>query len=160
VRTLFRSLALTACVSAAVGCGWFEPEVHVIPHGYVGPVVILFSQPAAEEPEPRVYRIPVDGVLCFKGSYRRSNEGRRRFFYEAEGGERNALDYGASLSDETHVYGFGDGIGGFIGEGPDKIRRYFSYMVGSAEPPNWKEIRDEAALQAEARAKDCPLPSE
>jgi hypothetical protein len=44
-----------------------EPEVHLIPKGYKGPVIIIFDdkqgRPEKYENGKRVYEIPMDGVL-------------------------------------------------------------------------------------------------
>jgi hypothetical protein len=158
-RTLLRALVLLTCGSAVSACEWFESEEHILPQGYVGPVVILFSRPTADAAEPRQYKIPTNGVLCFKGTYRRSNEARRQFYYEAEDGKRSPLRYGAGSGGEVHVYGFGDGRGLFLGR-PNDIRRYFVYMVGASEQSNWQAIRDEASLSAEDSSSGCPLAAE
>jgi hypothetical protein len=79
-----------------------EPEVHLLPAGYRGPVVIIFGQAdgAALEREgrARVYRIPTDGVLRTQFD---PNEGWRApdYFYVDGAGRRTPIVRGAPCAD-------------------------------------------------------------
>ena len=59
---------LALCVISFAGLqGRADPEIHVIPSGYVGEVTIVFraakGEPAAREGDARLYRIPENGIL-------------------------------------------------------------------------------------------------
>ncbi len=63
-----------------------EPEIHLIPKGYVGWVTIAFraanGQAAAYEGDARLYRIPSSGVLITKAAPNEGDSPAWRFFFE------------------------------------------------------------------------------
>ena len=59
---------LVVALLSAFGCGASGSMTHLIPEGYVGPVVIVFDDPKGKAPKRDenggvVYEIPPDGVL-------------------------------------------------------------------------------------------------
>lgn len=79
-----------------------EPELHLIPQGVEGPVLIVFNDPDGEpaeyEGESRVYEIPKSGVLRTQFS---PNEGWRNpvYMYVDEQGQRTSIVTGAPCED-------------------------------------------------------------
>lgn len=103
-----------------------EPELFLIPEGYVGSFYIVFNIPSGEpqtyEDGARVYDIPEDGVLVMQSD---SNPGtissdKENFFYESDDGSRTKVGGGwtSDLKDtpehrsDDQTYIFGGGIGG------------------------------------------------
>jgi hypothetical protein len=72
-----------------------EPEIHLIPDGYMGDVFIIHDdpkgQPAAREGLSRVYRIPATGILRSQTSMN-FGWGRSRYFYVTPSGERRLIE--------------------------------------------------------------------
>jgi hypothetical protein len=74
-----------------------EPEVHLLPHGFIGQVTIHHGRadgaPATREGDARLYRIPADGVLATQAA---ANYGirppeRMQYYWTSAAGERTAL---------------------------------------------------------------------
>jgi hypothetical protein len=74
-KFIIRSLVMMGYVVTLIGLlfagNWFfnqaEREIHLIPKGYVGPVVIIYGRPHGAPPKyengVRVYEIPKNGIL-------------------------------------------------------------------------------------------------
>lgn len=64
LRTCFVAIIVTQILSA---CRFGENCIHLIPDGYIGPVIIIFDQPDGQtkryENGWRVYEIPDNGIL-------------------------------------------------------------------------------------------------
>jgi hypothetical protein len=79
-----------------------EPEVHLLPVGFRGPVIIVFRQTDGAAPEregrARLYRIPKDGVL--RTAYG-PNDGwsAPAYFYVDSSGHRTEIAGGAPCAD-------------------------------------------------------------
>ena len=110
-RRVLAAIALVLVVTAAmpflllVGGLVFdraEPEIHLIPAGYEGPVVIVYGDPAGapmrREGRARVYEIPADGVLRTRFP---ANPGWERpsYFYVDAAGRRTAITRGTPCND-------------------------------------------------------------
>ncbi|MCE9673154.1 hypothetical protein LY474_35640 [Myxococcus stipitatus] len=100
---VFMWLALGACNNAT-------PEVHLIPAGYQGPVVIIFNMPEGQpvDSRERIYRIGPDGVLAVQAP---PNQGvltskELRFYYEYKDGTRERIPIGKALPENVlQVFG-------------------------------------------------------
>ena len=72
--------------------GAAEPELHLIPDGYVGWVNIAYGakngQPGRYEDGARVYRIPTGGILITQAGPNRGTSPAWKFFYETTSGSR------------------------------------------------------------------------
>ena len=72
--------------SASVQPPRAEPEIHLIPKGYVGWVTIAFraanGQAAAYEGDARLYRIPSNGILITKAAPNEGDSPACEFFFE------------------------------------------------------------------------------
>lgn len=121
VITTFAFLAATACSGGQKS----DPELFLIPEGYVGSFYIVFNIPSGEpqtyEEGARVYDIPADGVLLLQSD---SNAGtissdEETFFYESDDGSRKTIEGGwtndlkdtAKHRSDDNTYIFGGGIG-------------------------------------------------
>jgi len=93
---------LTACAEKKI-----EPEVYLIPEGYVGSFLIIYGVESGEDPvyenESRLFRLPESGVFHTKLS---DNVGigypdMIRFFYLAKDGTRKEIvnSYGSVVED-------------------------------------------------------------
>ena len=69
-----------------------DPEIHLIPEGFTGPVAIVFraidGEPAATEDGARLYRIPADGILLTQAEPNIGISPAWHFFLVAASGER------------------------------------------------------------------------
>jgi len=90
-------LILALFALGSMSCGQIaEPEIHLIPAGYMGNVYIFHNVPDGEplvyEGRARVYKIPKDGILRSQGPL---NEGRilssQQYFYVTPDGKREAI---------------------------------------------------------------------
>src|SRR5687767_10881838 len=96
-------LFLSSCMNKA------EPEIHLIPKGYKGPVIIIFEdkqgEPVKYEDGKRVYKIPLDGVLRtqFKKQLGNIAPGELKYYnYDAKGREEiNYLQSTKGITDST-----------------------------------------------------------
>jgi hypothetical protein len=92
-------LILIAALCASISCGRHaEPEIHLIPTGFMGDVFIVHGvtdgQPAHYEGRYRVYSIPASGVLRSETA---SNccwwrGGEVQYYYVADDGSRSRIE--------------------------------------------------------------------
>lgn len=104
----------TACL-ATVFVGYWnelaEPEIHLLPAGFTGQVVILYDvadgAEAKREQGRRVYEIPASGVLRsqFPANKRFYWPGRRQLFYRGPSGQRLSL-----ASADASIAGLASGL--------------------------------------------------
>ncbi len=93
-------LFLSSCINQA------EPEIHLIPKDYKGPVIIIFDDkkgsPEKYENGSRVYEIPQDGVLRtqFKKQQGSIAPGKLKYYYYDKN-ERQEINYLQSTKDVT-----------------------------------------------------------
>src|SRR5215471_1767394 len=135
-----RLILLTVLFVFCGSCEWSEPEVHLIPAGYVGTIYIVHNRPDGaplkREGRARLYEIPADGVLWSQSS---TNLGWSRptdlkYYYVAADGKRQPLTYvyrpsDASVPDDVvAVYG---GSNGRAGQGPNCEVEFDEYSVGT-----------------------------
>lgn len=84
------------------GCQMAEPEVHLIPLGFEGPVIVIFNDPAGapvrHEGRARLYQIPASGV--FRTQFA-PNEGwgLPSYQYVDSAGHRTPIVAGAPCTD-------------------------------------------------------------
>jgi Family of unknown function (DUF6843) len=77
----------SSCINKA------EPEIHLIPKGYKGPIIIIFEdkkgKPVKYENGKRIYEIPSDGVLGtqFKKQQGSIAPGELKYYYYDEKGQ-------------------------------------------------------------------------
>ncbi len=75
-----------------------EPEIYLIPEGFVGQFYLISSIPGGQEQEhegdTRVYHIPEDGFLLMQSDQNggRIGNDRVRFFYTDENGDRSEIE--------------------------------------------------------------------
>ncbi|MCP3103694.1 hypothetical protein LZ198_32910 [Myxococcus sp. K15C18031901] len=97
-------VVLGACSSRAA------PEVHLLPAGYVGPVVILFDVPEGQpvDARDRTYRIGPDGLLAVSAPENPGwqTEKELRFYYVNPDGSRERIPMGRERpEDSLQVFG-------------------------------------------------------
>jgi len=81
---------------AGVSCGQMaEPEIHLIPAGYMGNIYIFHNVPEGEPPKyegrARVYQIPEDGILRSKTSMNMGWQFTPQYFYVWPDGKREKI---------------------------------------------------------------------
>ena len=120
--TVTASLSFLTIIACSEGR---EPELYLIPEGYVGSFYILHNIPGGEpqtyENGARVYDIPDDGVLLIQSD---TNSGtissdRINYYYESDDGSRRKIGdreaTGATSAPEKQtdepIYIYGPGIG-------------------------------------------------
>ena len=146
--------ALSAC--------WMRggSEVHVIPEGFVGPVVIVFGVPGGESVDrgasgTLVFRIPRTGQLFVKGPHPKPGWYLRTYVVEAGNGTRLELPHDTPTSPDPgrlQILGRSDGAAlRDVGE-----IAFLSYYVGVPRQrhPGWgdqvERLTDEAIQEAAA----------
>lgn len=153
------SAALIATLAGHSGCERLRgSEVHLIPEGFVGPVVILFGVPSGrsaprDEEGAAVFEIPRDGVLLLEQEAPATGLYRKRFFYVSPSGDRVELPY---KTDEDTLQVFADEVG--VSEpgrdGGSGSLRWSAYVVGTpADHGEWARQRRQAVEDAVARAR-------
>lgn len=114
-----------------------EPEIHLIPFGYRGPVVIMYDMPNGDSIEyengKRVLRIPVNGLLRtqFKQVTGWYEPGSIKYYYLDSTGKRTELscvDRKNDIQDSSRIHIFNGGNG--IVQSNSFERSYDYYMVG------------------------------
>jgi hypothetical protein len=118
-----------------------EPELHLLPAGFIGPVVILLGDSAAPPPErerrTRLFRIPPNGVVRSRFPVN-DGWGLPNYFYVDTAGHRTKIVSGAPCERDLP----GDPIQACLlghtrfGDLPD--RPYQAYVVGRrADQQRW-----------------------
>ncbi|CAM4428686.1 DUF6843 domain-containing protein [Corallococcus exiguus] len=148
-------LGLLACGTRAA------PEVHLIPQGYRGPVVIFFNVPGARsalQEDGREYRIGEDGTLAVSSppNYGGGRLDNFRFFYEGPGGTRERLAYAASTPhNQLQVFAVHQGEMPLRPGSREEVR-FEMYVVGVPdEMPDWS---DRLHALVERKVAAMPLP--
>jgi hypothetical protein len=139
--------ALLGAIVAAVIfvlADWFifsraEPEIHLIPDGYVGPVVIAFDRddgtPKKYEDRTRVYEIPADGILKTKFPRNDGTHHSWKFYYVKADGTKHDLPYFLDLREvpiegrnTVAIYSMGS-----VSAPSNRVKHdmsFFTYVVG------------------------------
>ena len=132
-------LALTAAAPFSLMLGsvylWnrAEPEVHLLPAGFTGPVVILFDQangtPPRREGRARVYEIPASGILRTQF---RENDGwsSPRYYYVDSAGQRSPVVAGAPCDSSLAGDPVEACLQGTLLLGNQPAQPYSAYIVG------------------------------
>lgn len=114
-----------------------EPEVHLIPDGYVGPVAIAFSredgEPKKYEDGKRLYVIPTDGVLKTKLEPNDGTQHRWEFYYEKADGMRVSIpewDVREESLDPNRIAIFSIHVVSAPNIKMKKPMSFFTYIVG------------------------------
>jgi len=138
-------LGAVVVASGFVLADWFifsraEAEIHLIPDGYVGPVVIAFDrddgEPKKYENKTRIYGIPPHGVLKTKHSKSDGTDHVSKFYYMKPDGARRELPYFLDLrkvpegnKDAVAIYSLAS-ISAPSNRGAAD-RPFFTYVVGA-----------------------------
>lgn len=146
-------LGFALCVLLVlVGCRQGESEIHLIPDGFVGPVVVVYGVPGAASIEKgpngeSLYRIGSDGVLVTSDLSPEPGWYGLKFFRVREDGSRNRIPYHGDR-DELQIFADVDGVTGV----EPNATRWRAYVVGiPSQREDWIEARiravDEAVLR-------------
>lgn len=136
--------SLTSCINRE------EPEKHLIPKGFTGPVIIIYDQkdgkPEKYEDDFRIYEIPADGVLRtqFKHPKGFIAPGKLLYYYVDVDGRRQ-LTYlektaGANDDGKPKVFGVESSLStirylvGYLSEG-DKYFNLLRRKIDELFPP-------------------------
>ena len=130
---------LLALALATAGCAErSQNEIHLIPEGYVGPVVIFFNQPDGQplEDGKRVYRVGADGIARVAASPNPglSSSEIRKYFYVAADDSRRELPQDDVPPSGLQI--FGGGMGSTFlptADGGEREFTYMGYFVGVPE---------------------------
>jgi hypothetical protein len=145
-----RLLSLLSCLVPLAGC---EPrDVHLIPQGYVGPVLIVFDDPRGERVDParREYRVPPGGVLHVTAD----GEGPHRpvFYAVSASGERTLLPTEEGAQPGLQVYGLQWGeqvtFGASVPGAAQQRLRYQVYLVD--DPREGRDGEEEVERRLDA----------
>jgi len=115
------------------GCRGARQEIHLIPDGYIGPVVIMFGSPTGEDPIRErgvpVYRIPTDGILLSRDPHPPAGYYRYKFYYVTPNGVRKeVLQRGDRGS--LQIFGHSTGMTPMVNGGGVGDIRWMAYIVG------------------------------
>lgn len=149
-------IVVGVCVVAMVlgmGCDLTDgSEVHLLPDGYTGPVVFVFSDPNGEEtkltPEGAVlYEVPPTGVLRLKAPAPEGGIYRKRYYYVRPDGTRQEIPYHAD-PDSLQVFADVVGVTGSAASEAGETR-WAAYIVGVPDAKrDWVERRIRATEEA------------
>lgn len=149
LRVLLNAALVGSAFAVMAGCTRYaEPEVHLIPEGYIGPVNIIYDQPhgasTRDERGWQVYDVGPNGIHI---SAFESNFGRvtgHEYFYVSPDGDRRRLKYSgwefAHRAPDTMfaVWAGSTGNLGLQSEGAG----FYKYFVGTAADYDaWTETR-------------------
>jgi hypothetical protein len=116
-----------------------EPEIHLIPDGYRGPIIIMYDMPNGDsieyEDNKRILRIPPTGMLYtqFKQIEGLHEPGSIKYYYVYSDGSRKELLkvwQRPDIPDSTNIYIFGKENGVFQSNGVEKS--FDEYHVGKS----------------------------
>lgn len=137
------------------GCGASGTITHLIPEGYVGPVVIVFDDPKGEAPKQDgeggdIYEIPPDGVLRLNTPAPKAGFYDIRYFYIRPDGTRWEIPWdGLHVRDKSKIQVFALVIGATGEQEDGKPIQWTAYMVGvPSEFDDWYQVREEATRRA------------
>jgi len=105
-RHLVAGLGAILALTVMCCCELAEPEIHLIPEGYVGNVVIVLGASDGSPPEyeggSRIYRVPANGILRTQ-FLTNHGWGSPRFFYldQSSGARRKIAGPPVSTVDDT-----------------------------------------------------------
>ena len=126
-----------------------QQEVHLIPAGYTGPVVIAFGDPkgekaAVDDEGVAQYRIEADGVLRLSSAAPPSGLYLKHYFYVDADGTRDQIpDEGRE--DSIQIFAPVVGATAKIDGRPETPLRWASYIVGApSERRDWVQLRSKA----------------
>ncbi len=158
---LIRWLQITIVLSGLCGsvvCCSIWTENHLIPQGYVGPVVILYGavpgrDGAAIDHDPAPLVIGEDGVLRIGGAGPREGLVTRKFYYVDSALNRTEIDSSGTMD---QLQAFGEQVGNI----PEMDIRWVSYFVGvPREFSNLEESRRKAVEAAIGKNGLLEIPS-
>jgi hypothetical protein len=122
-----------------------DKELHIIPDGLVGPVVIIYGVPTCQKVKRSsdgglVYRIPASGMLCVSNPVPNAGPYRRIYLVESGGGNSHELLHGAD-STKLQVFRNISGVTNRIdGKQIDDVR-WQAYIVGvPSERSDWFQL--------------------
>lgn len=145
---------LIAALLSIFGCRVSGSITHLIPDGYVGPVVIVFDDPKGEAPKHDekggvVYEIPPDGVLRLSTPGLGAGIYDINYFYVRPDGSRRELPERVD-SAVLQVFAVVDGAtAGEREERPPARWTWNAYVVGAPnEREDWVQVRGEATSRA------------
>ena len=145
------SIGLVILSILATGC-WRSSgsEIHLLPYGYVGPVIIIFSDPdgitlQTNEDGAVIYEIPPDGILRVNNPAPKAGLYQKTKLYVRPDGPRLEIPFNV---DEETLQVFGE-LSGVVYPIDSEEIRYASYVIGIPAARNdWFQLRANAAKEA------------
>lgn len=146
--------------------GLGERAVHLLPHGYVGRVVIVYHAPAGgpaeyDDQNRRVYRVPPNGVVLTTLAPDPAMRGSDVAFYEVDGqGERREIPKSWSSDDpdaqkrERRIFAGGAGQTDLYDINCRIINEY--YYVGTLEDLNSDKGKIDIEQYFRSNPELCP----
>lgn len=145
---------LTVISVSAFGCGASGSMTHLIPDGYVGPVVIVFDDPKGKAPKRDekggvVYEIPPDGVLRLNTPAPEAGLYEINFLYVRPDGTTTELPERAE-DGVLQIFAMVDGAtAGEKEERPPDRWTWTAYVIGvPSERGDWVQARGKATSRA------------
>ncbi len=145
---------LMVALLALFGCRVSGSITHLIPDGYVGPVVIVFDDPSGEPPKRDedgglIYEVPPEGVVRLSTEAPQAGLYHVDYFYVRPDGSRRELPQSADSS-MLQVFAVVDGAtAGEKEERPPDRWTWTAYIVGVPnERDDWVQVREQATSRA------------
>lgn len=145
--------ALGSCLSLCIGPRW--AEIHLIPEGFTGPVMVVCGVPGGEHLAQDaagafVHHVPRDGLLITSNPCRGPGWVNATYFVGEPGGGRRRIPLGADAN-ALQVFGATDGVTNYLYSPIDEIR-WYAYMVGVPnEMKDWPEQKQRLEERAISR---------
>lgn len=144
------SIGLVILSILATGC-WRSSgsEIHLLPYGYVGPVIIMYGVPdgitlPTHKDGAVIYEIPSDGVLRVSNAAPEAGIYIKSHFYVRPDGSKQEIPFNV---DEEMLQVFAEMVGVVY---PDNEElRYAGYVVAiPTDRDDWFQLRSNAAKEA------------
>jgi len=127
-------------------------DVHLLPEGFTGPVVLVFDDPTGIAPQHDtegsvVYDIPSNGVLRLRSGVPPGGVYKKRFYYVDAAGSRTEIPY----HENGGLQVFADivGVTAWPVDGVEQQTRWAAYVVGDpSQRGDWTEQRIKATEDA------------
>jgi hypothetical protein len=92
---VFLLLLVLTSLAVMCGCQMAEPEIHLIPPGFMGNIYIFHNVPDGQPPKydgsARIYEIPKDGILRSQTLMNPGWQSTPQYFYVTSDGKREKI---------------------------------------------------------------------
>lgn len=153
-KALVQRAALVVLILASLaGC---RREVYLVPHGYTGPVVVIYECPAGEpiDTDSRVIIFPIEtnGTLLVDGERPPSGWVDMNVHWVDHGGHRTPLPYNRRQSEGENLHAFGLSVG-FTRTASGEEFPHTTFWIEQPDADLEGRLRDALMEEAQARCR-------